>query len=126
MPNIQEKVINAEKTKKRRETILLIVAIIALIGVLIGGIIGMVQYDRREYQKTIANPPSIGYVEEDLEDVFMTTYVVVIKEDNQVDQIFYTVEANGLTYKVKYGIYGNFLNFYWKYVAHIEIKGESV
>lgn len=87
--------------------------------------VGLFHLDRAKYNECIDNPPDTSWVEEDLEDVFMTNGVIVYDEDNETDRIYYKVEANGLNYKVLYNIkHPNIGYYYWGYTRHIEIKEE--
>lgn len=67
-------------------------------------------------------PPSINYIEEDLEEVFMTRDVTVYKVDDSKDVIYYSVTANGFNYKVEYKLRrSKFIYWEWRYIRHIEI-----
>nr|DAH66709.1 MAG TPA: Potassium voltage-gated channel subfamily E helix, detergent micelle, Membrane [Bacteriophage sp.] len=76
----------------------------------------------REYDKMYNSPPSINYIEEDLEEVFMTRDVTVYKVDDSKDVIYYSVTANGFNYKVEYKLRrSKFIYWEWRYIRHIEI-----
>ena len=98
--------------------------IISVIGVFlfVVGMIGLAIFlTFSKYQKALDNPPDINYIEEDLEEVFMTTFVVVYEYEQQQDYLYVKVKANGLTYKVEYALQAE---GYWKYSRYIEIKEE--
>ena len=69
------------------------------------------------------SPPSINYIEEDLEEVFMTKDVTVYNIEIETDTIYYKVSANGFNYTVEYKLSrGIFIYWEWRYVRHIEIR----
>ena len=74
------------------------------------------------YDKALDNPPDINYIEEDLEEVFMTTFVVVYDYEQEQDYLYVKTKANGLTYKVEYVLKAD---GYWKYSRYIEIKEDD-
>lgn len=82
----------------------------------------VINLTNREYNKMYKSPPSVGYIEEDLEEVFMTRDVTVYEVDNSKDVIYYSVTANGLIYKVEYKLSrSKFIYWEWRYIRHIEI-----
>lgn len=81
---------------------------------------------KREHDSLIDNPPTYYYVEETLEEVFYTTYVVVIDSENYDYDAYYDVYANGFFYRVRYNLQRNeFFRWHWKYINYIQIKGEE-
>lgn len=75
----------------------------------------------REYNRMLKSCPSINFIEEDLEEVFMTRNVVVKNADINKDEIYYTISANGVDYKVEYKLRQKFIYWEWRYIRHIEI-----
>lgn len=75
----------------------------------------------REYDRMYNSPPSITYIEEDLEEIFMTKNVTVHKVDMDKDAIYYKVSANGFNYTVEYKLSrAMFIYWEWRYVRYIE------
>lgn len=72
--------------------------------------------------ETLNNPPSKNYIEEDLEEVFMTTFVVVLEQEQEYDIIYYNIEANGLYYRVEYVCELNNCNRQWVYSKYVPIN----
>jgi len=116
---------NAEQKCKRIKRFKFVASIIGgigLLGLLIGCFVFITVSRDENYKKVYYNPPTINYIEEDLEEVFMTTFVVVYNEDDEGDSICYDVKANGLFYRVLYVIKRNGLvDFKWGYKRHIQI-----
>lgn len=75
--------------------------------------------------RCIQNPPSIVYIEEDLEELFLTRSVTVIDYEEDAETIVYTVSANGIFYKVLYKVTPSLGSFIWRYDRHIQIKMEG-
>lgn len=76
----------------------------------------------REYNRMYKSPPSINYIEEDLEEVFMTKDVTVYKVNVNKDAIDYEVSANGFNYRVEYKLCrSKFIYWEWRYIRYIEI-----
>ena len=76
----------------------------------------------REYNRMLKSCPSINFIEEDLEEVFMTKNVVVNNVDINKDEIYYTISANGFDYKVEYKLSRKKSIYWeWRYIRHIEI-----
>lgn len=85
--------------------------------------IGLFNIEKNRYNECVDNPPTINYVEEDLEDVFITKNVEVLSFTQEQDICFYIVKANGLYYKVVYYIdTHNFFSATWKYSRYIPIS----
>ena len=89
-------------------------------------IIGLINIEKYEYNECIDNPPTINYVEEDLEDVFITKNVEVLKFTQEQDICFYIVKANGLYYRVVYCIDTHYYSPNWKYSRYIQISESEV
>jgi hypothetical protein len=106
--------------KKVLGSIMLGTIIGAMVGISYGVIYAM---HEKEYEKTALNPPSINFVEEDLETVFMTTNVVVYDTNHEYNDFYCKVEANGFNYKVRYSVCCQYImSFTWKYQNHIMIN----
>jgi hypothetical protein len=102
------------------KTILILITPVVLLGVFL---YGMCVMHEKKYERTALNPPSINFVEEDLETVFMTTNVVVYDTDHEYNEFFCKVEANGFNYKVRYSVCCQYImSFTWKYQNHIMIN----
>lgn len=115
---------NKESKKGFIEIIILALFVLAAFTTII---VLSVQFFKKQRQKCIDNPPSINYVEEDLESVFLTTFVVVEYVDPQEESIIYIVYANGLYYKVLYIIENGYIfSFYWEYKKHVQISKEEL
>lgn len=98
------------------------ICILVLVGVLLIATCIVIPLTNREYNKMYKSPPSVGYIEEDLEEVFMTRDVTVYEVDNSKDVIYYSVTANGFNYKVEYQLRrSKFIYWEWRYIRHIEI-----
>lgn len=110
------------KGKGKFNLIAPIIGGIGLLGLLISCFVFAVISRDKNYNKVFYNPPTINYIEEDLEPIFMTTYVVVYNFEDEGDAIFYDVKANDLSYRVLYVIKRNgLLDFKWAYERHIQI-----
>jgi hypothetical protein len=101
--------------------------IIVLIGILIIGtlVTTAIIVDENRHNEAISNPPDINWLEEDLEDVFMTKSVEVQLEhiDFEKEELYCVVKANGLYFKVHYVLVNrNFVNWEWKYDRYIQIS----
>ena len=101
--------------------------IIVLIGILIIGTIitTFVIVGKNRYNEAINNPPDFNWLEEDLEDVFMTKFVDVFQEriDYEKEEIYCVAKANGLYFKVHYVLeVRNFVNWEWKYDRYIQVS----
>lgn len=105
-------------TKEKSQSIIDVIGIFLTVLVVAGL---MLFFTFKRYEKALDNPPDINYIEEDLEGVFMTTFVVVYEYEQEQDHLFVKVEANGLTYTVEYVLTAD---GYWKYSRYIEIKEE--
>ena len=82
----------------------------------------VIDLTNREYNRMLKSCPSISFIEEDLEEVFMTRNVVVNGAEINQDTIYYTISANGFDYKVEYKLSRKkFIYWEWKYIRHIEI-----
>jgi hypothetical protein len=116
---------NKEQEEKRNFIKQLI--IIVLTGILIIGTIitTFVIVGKNRYNEAIKNPPDFNWLEEDLEDVFMTKFVDVPQEhiDFEKRELYCVAKANGLYYKVHYVlVVRNFVNWEWKYDRYIQIS----
>jgi len=121
----REQHINDSKRESRKEfwQVFTVVAISMVFFVCM--IVGFIHLDKARYNECFNNPPDTNYVEEDLEDVFMTTGVIVYDERQEETRIYYKVEANGLNYKVLYVMKHPDIFYYrWGYERHIEIREE--
>lgn len=103
------------------------IVIIVLIGILsIGTLITIaIIVGKNRYNDAISNPPSINWIEEDLEDIFMTKSVDVQEEhiDFEKEEIYCVVKANGLYFKVHYVLVNiDFVNWKWEYDRYIQIS----
>jgi len=103
------------------------IVIIVLVGILIVGafITLLIIVGKNRYNDAISNPPSINWIEEDLEDIFMTKSVDVQKEhvDFEKEEIYCVVKANGLYFKVHYVLINrDFVNWKWEYDRYIQIS----
>ena len=101
--------------------------IIVLIGILIIGTIitTFVIVGKNRYNEAINNPPDFNWLEEDLEDVFMTKFVDVFQEriDYEKEEIYCVAKANGLYFKVHYVLVNrNFVNWEWEYDRYIQVS----
>ncbi len=97
----------------------LIISVVAILC----SLAGIIVLDKLRYRECINNAPTINYIEEDLEAVFMTTFVVVYDYEQEEECLYVKVEANNLTYKVEYKIKRLALaSFGWKYNRYIEIR----
>jgi hypothetical protein len=101
--------------------------IIVLTGILIIGTIitTFVIVGKNRYNEAINNPPDFNWLEEDLEDVFMTKFVDVPQAhiDFEKRELYCVAKANGLYYKVHYVlVVRNFVNWEWKYDRYIQIS----
>lgn len=125
---MNNKFIDTPKKKLKRQFISII--IIGLIGILLGILLFMLIKDDKEKSET--TPPSLDYVEEELESRFITTglyvhYGCLAEEDYMV----YFVEDLG---RENYYIVGYTLNkkqsippfvtFKWEYFTHILVEKE--
>ena len=116
---------NKEQEEKRNFIKQLI--IIVLIGILIIGTIitTFIIVGKNRYNEAINNPPDFNWLEEDLEDVFMTKFVDVPQEhiDFEKRELYCVAKANGLYYKVHYVlVVRNFVNWEWKYDRYIQVS----
>ena len=100
----REQRINDLKHENRKEFWQGFAIVVPCIVVFVCMIIGLFHLDKARYNECFNNPPDTNYVEEDLEDVFMTTGVIVYDERQEETRIYYKIEANGLNYKVLYVI----------------------
>lgn len=102
------------------------IIIIALIGILIIGtlITTTIIVGKNRYNEAINNPPDINWLEEDLEDVFMTKFVEVSEYiDYENEELYCVAKANGLYFKVHYVlVVRDFINWEWKYDRYIQIS----
>jgi len=99
-----------------------IIGFVALIGTTISLLVGLIYLDKKEFQNCIDNPLTINEVEEELEYIFMTIFVVVNESEQEEDEIYYDVEANDLNYRVRYKIEHYYpSNYGWEYQSHIQI-----
>lgn len=105
-------------TKEKSQSIIDVIGIFLTVLVVAGL---MLFFTFKRYEKALDNPPDIDYIEEDLEEVFMTTFVVVYDYEQEQDYLYVKVKANGSTYKVEYVLKAE---GYWKYSRYIEIKEE--
>ena len=104
--------------KEKSQSIVYVIGVLLTVLVVAGL---MLFFTFKRYEKALDNPPDINYIEEDLEGVFMTTFVVVYDYEQQQDYLYVKVRANGLAYKVEYVLKAE---GYWKYSRYIEIKEE--
>ncbi len=120
------KVWMSEEQEENRKFIIEVVIII-LVGILIIGafITLFINIGKNRYNEAINNPPSINWIEEDLEDIFMTKFVDVQEEhiDFEKEEIYCVVKANGLYFKVHYVLVNRyFVNWEWEYDRYIQIS----
>jgi hypothetical protein len=114
-----------EQEEKRifiKEIILIVLTGILIIGTIITT---FVIVGKNRYNEAINNPPDFNWLEEDLEDVFMTKFVDVPQEhiDFEKRELYCVAKANGLYYKVHYVlVVRNFVNWEWKYDRYIQIS----
>lgn len=89
----------------------------------VAGLIGSVLCDKR-YNEAVKEPPAISFIEEDLEDVFLTKNCEFIKADDYLQDGNYvcTVKANGLFFKVEYILTVNARKAEWKFQRYVEIS----
>lgn len=116
----------SEKQEEKRDFIKGII-IIVLIGILVIGtlITTTIIVGKNRYNEAISNPPDINWLEEDLEDVFMTKFVDVQQEhiDFEKKELYCVVKANGLYFRVHYVlVVRDFVNWKWKYDRYIPIS----
>ena len=103
------------------------IILIVLTGILIIGtlITTTIIVRKNRYNEAINNHPDFNWLEEDLEDVFMTKFVDVSQEhiDFEKDELYCVVKANGLYFKVHYVLVNrNFVNWEWEYDRYIQIS----
>ena len=104
--------------KKKTIILLYLVIIVIFVSCIVYG-----HVNKTNYNKTINNPPNQDWLEEDLEKVFLSTDVYVYPNIEHIDKdMFLTVRANGLYYKVHYYLKQSFASWYWEYDRYIEIK----
>lgn len=87
------------------------------------GFIGSVLCEKK-YKEAVKEPPSISFIEEDMEDVFLTKNCEFIKADDYLQDGNYvcTVKANGLFFKVEYILTVNARKAEWKFQRYVEIS----
>ncbi len=111
-----------EKHNFRKELIIIVlIVILLLIPLTTTGIISSIN----SYNEAINNPPDRNWLEEDLEDVFMTKFVDVPQEhiDFEKRELYCVAKANGLYFKVRYVlVVRDFVNWKWKYDRYIQIS----
>ena len=116
------------KEQEEKHQFLKEIVIIVLVGILsIGTLITLfIIVGKNRYNDAISNPPSINWIEEDLEDIFMTKSVDVQEEhiDFEKEEIYCVVKANGLYFKVHYVLVSRdfFVNWKWEYDRYIQIS----
>ena len=120
------KVWMSEEQREKRKFIIELI-IVLLIGIsLIGTIITTnIIAGKNRYNDAINNPPDMNWLEEDLEDVFMTKNVDVQLEhiDFEKEELYCVAKANGLYFKVHYVLVNsNFVYWEWKYDRYIQIS----
>ncbi len=111
-----------EKRNSRKELIIIVlIAILLLIPLATTGIISSIN----SYNEAIKNPPDFNWLEEDLEDVFMTKFVDVFQEhiDFEKKELYCVAKANGLYFKVHYVlVVRDVVNWEWKYDRYVQIS----
>lgn len=108
--------------KENKEFLRSFIGIVLPIAVIISLSVGVFLIDRKERQKCIDNPPTIRQVEEELEYVFMTTFVVVNEWEQEDYECYYEITANNLDYRVRYGVVNDYpCSWGWEYQNHIQI-----
>ena len=108
--------------KENKEFLWGTIGIGLLIAMTISLFVGVFFIDRKERQKCIDNPPTIRQVEEELEYVFMTTFVVVNEWEQQHYECYYEITANNLDYRVRYGVVSHYTcSWGWEYQNHTQI-----
>lgn len=111
-----------EKRNFKKEIIIIVFIVMLLIIPLVTiGIISSIN----SYNEAINNPPDFNWLEEDLEDVFMTKFVDVPQEhiDFEKKELYCVAKANGLYFKVHYVlVVRDFVNWEWKYDRYIQIS----
>ena len=80
----------------------------------------------KERDICINNPPSADNVIEDLENVFFTKNIEVLKIIYENDFTFYIIKANGYYYKIIYQMQLVFFRWHWKYIKNILIHEEMI
>lgn len=105
-------------TKEKSQSIIFAIGVFLTVLVVAGL---MLFFTFKRYEKALDNPPDINYIEEDLEGVFMTTFVVVYEYEQEQNYLYVKARANGLTYKVEYVLE---TDGHWEYSRYIEIKEE--
>lgn len=99
--------------------------IITALAIVVTTVIGLLHIDKSNHIEAINNPPSINYIEEELEYTFLTTDIEVSVYDDNEDYVLYIVKANGFVYKVLYRVVrGTYLSYHWEMIKYIQIKGE--
>ena len=108
--------------KENKEFLWGFIGIGLLIAMTISLFVGVFFIDLKDRQKCIDNPPTIIQVEEELEYVFMTTFVVVNEWEKEHDECYYEITANNLDYRVRYGVVNDYpCSWGWEYQNHIQI-----
>ncbi len=111
-----------EKRNFRKELIIIVlIAIFLLIPLATTGIISSIN----SYNEAINNPPDRNWLEEDLEDVFMTKFVDIPQEHIDVEkrELYCVAKANGLYFKVHYVLrVRDVVNWEWRYDRYIPIS----
>lgn len=105
------------------KVIKIILSAIAAIVVVVGLMGGLVFVHAKAYETTALTPPSLYFIEEDLELVFMTTDLDVYEQEHEFDEFYCKVKAHGFKYKVRYSVHAlSLASFTWKYQNHIMIN----
>ena len=111
------------KNKNTKKKIISIISLVASITAFVVMIVSLSSLKEKNYKYCLENPPSISWIEEDLEPIFMTTGVCVLDEDNEGKDIYYKVNANNFYYTVRYSIAkDSVISFKWKYKNYIQIN----
>lgn len=78
----------------------------------------------KNYKNAIKEPPPISFIEEDLEDVFLTKDVEFIESDDYLQDGNYVcvVKANGLFFKIEYHLTSSAIRAKWKFQKYIQIS----
>jgi len=120
-------IIEKVKAAKKKHGAFIVVLVLS-VSFLVIACFGCYHTNKRNYQHELNNPPTINYIEEDLEDVFMSRSVSVVEYEKQGQFVVVIIKANGLLFKGLYSIHstGFPFTYCWVFDKYIVISGEDV
>ena len=118
----------SQPQKEKLELSLVAVFLALVMAASMALVLALVFKNKSDYENALNKPPTLFEVEERCEQEFWTTDLIVYEMVEEGEGIaIYTIKANGLYFKVKFGIKNNWgSGVYWDYIDYKPIAESEI